>query len=231
MIIHLLAASVVAASVVPWKTTRVGQNTSVATLTANLKASEPESRGRAACDLRELGDGAAPAIASLVALLADGAPLNRTVCERTWWRGNQNDLTSPGELAASALVAIGSQAYAPVLTALKSTAWIARRNAAWALGALEDERAVRALIEALADPEPAVRAQVAWALGALDANAAVPALMTALKDKDVAVRRQAAWALGAIGDKRAVDALIPALKDEDTTVRRQAAWAIGAIGK
>lgn len=231
MLSHLLAASLVAVSVVPWKTTRGMQGPRIATLTASLSAAEPESRGRAACDLRELGDNAAPAIASLVALLADGAPLNRTVCERTWWRGDQDDLTSPGELAASALVAIGSQAYSPVLTALRSTAWIARRNAAWALGALDDERAINALIEALHDPEPAVRAQVAWALGALDANSAVPVLMAALKDKDVAVRRQVAWALGAIGDKRAVDALIPALKDEDTVVRRQAAWAIGAIGK
>jgi HEAT repeat protein len=201
------------------------------TVASRLSAPEPESRGRAACDLREMGDAAAPAISRLVALLADGAPLDRRVCERTWWRGSQSDLTSPGELAASALVAIGSQAYTPVVGALKSSAWIARRNAAWALGALDDERAVNALVEALRDPEAAVREQVAWALGALDANSAVPVLMAALKDPDPGVRRQSAWALGAIGDRRAVDALIPALKDEDTGVRRQAAWAIGAIGR
>jgi HEAT repeat protein len=229
MWISVASASIVAAAVLPWGAD-ARQPSRVPDLTASLRASEAETRGRAACDLRELGNGAAPAIVPLIALLADGAPLNRTVCE-TWWRGSQNDLTSPGELAASALVAIGSQACMPVMAALKSPAWIARRNAAWTLGALDDERAVNALIEALRDPEPAVRAQVAWALGALDANAAVPALMAALKDKDASVRRQAAWALGAIGDKRAVDALIPALKDEDTGVRRQVAWAIGAIGK
>jgi HEAT repeat protein len=226
-----VATSLVVGAVIPGRIECLPQPARVASLSAALNAPEPESRGRAACDLREMGDAAAPAITPLVALLADGAPLDRKVCERTWWRGNQSDLTSPGELAASALVAIGSRAYPPVVTALKNPAWIARRNAAWALGAFDDERAVSALIEALRDPEAPVREQVAWALGALDANAAVPALMAALRDADARVRRQVAWALGAIGDRRAVDALIPALKDEDPGVRRQAAWAIGAIGR
>jgi HEAT repeat protein len=227
----VVLVATVTTAVVPGRAAGPLQPVRVAELTAALGAPDAEARGRAACELRELGDAAAPAITPLVALLPDGAPLNRRVCERMWRRGNHDDVTSPGELAASALVAIGSRAYAPVAGALKSPAWIARRNAAWTLGALDDERAVAALIDALRDPEAAVRAQVAWALGALDANAAVPALVSALKDPDASVRRQAAWALGAIGDKRAIDGLIPALKDEDAGVRRQAAWAIGAIGR
>jgi len=93
---------------------------------------------------------------------------------------------------------------------LRSTSWAARRNAAWALGAFDDPRAVTALIDALKDREPAVREQVAWALGALDDKRAVQVLVGALKDTDPRVRRQAAWALGAIDDVSAAAALTSA---------------------
>src|SRR6185503_3704320 len=117
-------------------------------------------------------------------------PIESSVCGRRWWRGEANDLTSPGEQAAAALVAIGTRAFQPVLSALGSTTWAARRNAAWALGALDDQRAVSALVAALKDREPGVREQVAWALGAIDDADAVPALVGALKDSDPRVRRQ-----------------------------------------
>ena len=116
-------------------------------LVADLDASDAVVRARAACGLRELGDGAADAIGPLVKLLADGSPVEATVCGRRWWRGNSDDMTSPGEQAASALAAIGSRAFQPLMGALRQDAWIARRNAAWALGALDDSRAVGALID------------------------------------------------------------------------------------
>jgi hypothetical protein len=200
-------------------------------MTADLSSAEPVVRARAACDLREQGDGAASAIPQLVGLLPDLSPIAPDVCREHWWRGGDKDTTTPGEQAAAALVAIGSRAFQPLLGALKGTAWAGRRNAAWALGALDDKRAVAALIEALHDREASVREQVAWALGALDDAAAVPGLVAALKDEDARVRKQAAWALGAIGDRGALDALLVALKDNDPAVRRQAAWAIGAIGR
>ena len=125
------------------------------------------------------------------------------MCNRSWWRGSADDLTSPGEQAAAALVAIGTRAFQPVLNTLRSPTWTARRNAAWALGAFDDSRAVAALIDTLKDREPAVREQVAWALGALDDKRAVSPLVAALKDADPRVRRQAAWALGAIDDAAA----------------------------
>lgn len=133
-------------------------------LTRDLGASDPATRTRAACGLRDLGAAAAPAIASLVALLADGAPVDPTVCKLNW---RNSELTSPGEQAASALVAIGSRAFEPVLGALKSAAWMARRNAAWALGALDDRRATPALLPALKDEDARVRRQAAWAIGAI----------------------------------------------------------------
>ena len=177
-------------------------------LVAELRASDPVVRTRAACDLRELGDGAADAIDPLIALLDDASPVEPTVCERRWWRGSNNDLTTPGEQAASALVAIGSRAFSAVLAVVQRPAWVARKNAAWALGALDDPRAVKALIDLVRDREPQVREQAAWALGALDDPFAVPALVNALKDDNPRVRRQAAWALGAIDDSRAVQPLI-----------------------
>lgn len=201
---------------------------------AGLASADPSIRTRAACDLRELGSQAVSVMARLVALLEDGSPVDAAVCgERTWgnsrFRGAQ-ETTTPGEQAASALVAIGTPAFDPLAKALGGQAWIARTNAAWALGALGNRRAVPLLSRSLADSEANVRKRSAWALGALDASEAVPALVEALKDSDAGVREQAAWALGAIDDRRAVDGLIAALGDSAASVRRQAAWALGAIG-
>jgi HEAT repeat protein len=199
-------------------------------LIADLESVEAVVRARAACGLREAGDRAADALQSLVKLLADGSPVDGSVCPQRWWRGGKNDLTSPGEQAAAALAALGSRSLQPAMATLKSDAWIARRNAAWTLGALDDTRAEAALIEAVRDREAAVREQAAWALGALDDSQAVPALIAALRDSDARVRKQAAWALGAIDDARAVESLMSALSDESADVREQAAWALGVVG-
>jgi len=198
---------------------------------AALKSSDPTSRTRAACDLRELGARASDAIPQLIEMLADASPVDPSICqERTWRWGRQEDTTSPGEQAASALVAIGSPAYEPLTRALKGPAWVARGNAAWALGALGNHQAAPLLAGTLRDTEPRVRKRSAWALGALDASEAVPALIEALKDTDAGVREQVAWALGAIGDRRAVEPLMNALSDQAAQVREQAAWALGALG-
>jgi HEAT repeat protein len=206
------------------------QSRSVRDLTAALGSDDAATRARAACDLKQEGDMASEAITPLIRLMADASPVERTVCGQHWWR-NDELLTTPGELAAQALVSIGSRAVDPLLGALKQPQWVARRNAAWALGALEDGRAVKPLMSALGDREADVRAKAAWALGALDDHVAMEPLAGALKDSDARVRRQAAWALGALGDSRATSGLIVALKDSDAGVRRQAAWALGAIGK
>jgi HEAT repeat protein len=199
-------------------------------LIADLDAADPVARAKAACGLRDLGDAAADAVVQLTKLLADGSPVDARVCGRRWWRGGAEDVTTPGEQAASALASVGSSAIPALLGALKHDAWIARRNAAWALGAIDDRRAVDPLIQTLRDREPAVREQAAWALGAIDDNAAVQPLVGSLKDDDYRVRKQSAWALGAIDDSRAVDPLVVALADQQADVREQAAWALGALG-
>lgn len=187
-------ADVVTGAVIP----RVDQTRDAAALARDLAVTDPETRTRAACGLRELGSAAAAAIPALVAMLGDGAPVSPAVCVRPW-RGGPGHTTSPGEEAAAALVSIGSRAFQPVGDALKSGIWIARRNAAWALGALADRRAVDALIAALGDTEAAVREQVAWALGSIGDGRSLQPLLPLLKDADPGVRRQAAWAIGVVG--------------------------------
>ena len=206
------------------------QSRNITEMVSALSSDDPSTRATAACELKREGDAAVVAVGPLVRTLADAAPVDRTVCRENWWR-NSETLTTPGEQAAAALVSIGSRAIEPLLAAIQQPQWVTRRNAAWALGALDDARAVKALINALRDREADVRAQAAWALGAIDDAAAMDPLTAALKDDDARVRRQAAWALGVIGDSRATAGLIVALKDTDAGVRRQAAWALGAIGK
>lgn len=202
-------------------------------LIANLGAADPSVRAKAACDLRKQADEAVPALGALVALLEDGAPVDGEVCRRRWGRrvGGDGIVTTPGQEAAATLVAIGQRAVQPLLAALDRSSWVARRNAAWALGALDEPRAVAPIIRLMQDPQPAVREQAAWALGVLDDRDAVPAIIGALKDDDPRVRRQAAWAAGAIGDRGAIGPLMIALKDPDAGVRRQSAWALGVIGR
>ena len=111
-------------------------------LIADLAASDAAVRTRAACGLRELGDRAVDAIGPLVRC---SPTARRSTARSAAGDGRSNgeeNLTSPGEEAAAALVAIGTRAFQPVLEALEQEAWIARRNAAWALGALDDNRAV-----------------------------------------------------------------------------------------
>jgi HEAT repeat protein len=201
---------------------------------AGLASPDPSTRTRAACDVREFGSKATSAIGKLTAMLGDASPVDLAVCgERTWSNGRfgrHQDATTPGEQAASALVAIGMPAREPLLRSLANPAWVARRNAAWALGASDASEAVPALIDALKDTDAGVREQVAWALGAIGDRRAVDGLIGALKDQAPQVRKQAAWALGALGDRRAVQGLMTSLKDGDAGVRKQAAWALGAIG-
>ena len=174
---------------------------------------------------------AAAAIPALIDLLDDAEPVSPEVCRedhRRWW-GDEQPITA-GQEAARALVRIGIASFDPLVKALGSAGPTARRNAAWALGALDDQRAVTPLIGSLRDTDDRVREQASWALGALDDARAVQPLIGALRDPSSAVRRQAAWALGAIDDSPAVDALVAALKDSDARVREQSAWALGAIG-
>jgi HEAT repeat protein len=204
----------------------------VSDLVAKLRGDDPNGRVIAACELQRLGSNARDAIAALIERLSDASPVDPLVCgkNRHYWSKDIEHQTTPGEEAAAALVAIGTDSLPSLIIESRAPQWVARRNAVWALGALDDRRGFPPAVMALADREPPVRRVAAWALGALDANEAVPSLITALMDEGPEVREQVAWALGSIGDARAVDGLIAALKDSAADVRAQAAWALGSIG-
>ena len=80
-----------------------------------------------------------------------------------------------------------------------------RDQAARALGEIEDERAVEALIEALKDDQEfiEVRVSAALALAMIKDERAVEALIEALNYP--AISKMVAYALGEIGDERAVE--------------------------
>jgi HEAT repeat protein len=203
----------------------------LATVIEMLRSPDPVVRVSVACARNVFNASTVAVIPVLIDLLDDAEPVAPEVCRedhRRWW-GDEQPIT-PGQAAARALVHIGSASLDPLIKALASSAAVARRNAAWALGALDDRRAVTPLIGSLKDSDPNVREQASWALGAIDDARAVQPLVGALRDTAAAVRRQAAWALGAIDDANAVDGLVAALKDGDARVREQAAWALGAIG-
>jgi HEAT repeat protein len=204
----------------------------VSDFVTRLRDANPETRAIAACELQRMGTGSSAAIAALVERLSDASPVDPKICgkDRHYWSNDVEQQTTPGEEAAAALVAIGTDSLPSLVAAAGAPQWVARRNAVWALGALDDARGVKPVLAALGDREPPVRRVAAWALGALDSDVAVAALIDALGDSDASVRSQVAWALGSIGDRRAVDGLIKALKDQDERVRMQAAWALGSIG-
>lgn len=203
-----------------------------ADIATRLRGGDARTRTVAACELQRTGSASRAAIAALVERLSDASPVDPQVCgeDRHYWSKDLEHQTSPGEEAAAALVAIGTESLPSLVAATRAPQWVARRNAVWALGALDDNRGVQPTLAALTDREPPVRRVAAWALGALDSDVAVTALIDALGDSDAGVRSQVAWALGAIRDRRAVDGLLKSLKDQDDTVRRQSAWALGAIG-
>ena len=94
---------------------------------------------------------------------------------------------------------------------------------------------VKALADALKDPDPDVRKNAALSLGRIGpkAESAVPALIAALKDKSIDVRGASAVTLGRIGPG-AKDAALPLaalLKDTHPDIRGAAALALARIGK
>jgi HEAT repeat protein len=97
----------------------------------------------------------------------------------------------------------------------------ARLRAADQLGALDDPRAVRALVESLSDSREIVRFGAARALGRPGRSAAVEPLVSlvATPAESRSVRAAAASSLGAIGDARALTALMAARADGAPEVR------------
>ncbi len=201
---------------------------SLESLMQALSSDDAAARAEAACRIGRLGFRAERAVTPLVELLSDASVVEDIACGHRGWHNDSGRWeTSPGRQAARALADIGNRSFDPLVLALNGSSWVARKNAAFALGRLEDERAVAPLAALFTDAMPAVREQAAWALGRIEHPDALAPLVEALeKDSHDRVREQAAWALGRLGDESAVSPLTASLKDSSARAREQAAWAL-----
>lgn len=107
----------------------------------------------------------------------------------------------------------------------------ARFWAAKILGEIRDPRAVRALSDALLDPDAEVRSAATWALGQIGDPAAASIVSSMLRDLVWYVRAHAAESLGKIGVSHYVPALAGALCDRSWWVRKNALDALVRIGE
>jgi HEAT repeat protein len=164
----------------------------------SLNSPNPRERAEAACTLGETRVSAA--IPALIKTLGDDAPVDQPVCgQKGSWRDSEINKTSPGEMAAVALSRIGLPAVEPLIGALKTEAWQARGNAAFALGLIRDERSIEPLIAAVTDTEWHVRSKAAWSLGLVGDRRAVGAFGNRLKRWGVEGARRSCMGFGSEG--------------------------------
>lgn len=132
--------------------------------------------------------------------------------------------------AAEALAKIGDdQALNLLISALKNEDHIIASRSAYALGWMDDKRAVKPLLNALT--ELYVPCPAAEALGKIKDPTSVEPLIEALKHEDMSVRSCAVIALGMIGDSRACQPLIDVYSyDSDSITQRRARRAFKMIG-
>ena len=124
----------------------------------------------------------------------------------------------------------GEEAVDPLIDALSSRKKNIRLNAATLLGAIDDEKAIPALIATLKDNNKLVRREASTALSRMGEPAVDPLIET-LNDEDWRVRGAAAWALGNLGDEKAIPSLEKLLDDESGFVKQGAQSAIKSIKK
>jgi HEAT repeat protein len=179
-------------------------------LLAKLKSPDVDKRRSAAEDLAEFGD--APAIPSLIEAMQD-----------------EDDEVR--RRAACALSLLGKPAVGPLISLLSHPSPKVRCLSADALGGMEDERVLEALLPCLGDVDEAVRCYTALALGSTKDERAVQPLINAVKDPVAVVRLCIAHSLGILGSEAAVDTLIEILSDENKDVREAGVWALEKISK
>jgi HEAT repeat protein len=114
------------------------------------------------------------------------------------------------------------------IAALKDEDWAIREEAAMALGAFRDARAVWPLVSLLRDADRAVRQAAVSALTAIR-EPSVPVLGLCLSDPQPGVQEAASSVLALIADERVLSPLIDALGNQNWIVRMHAAKALGRI--
>lgn len=113
--------------------------------------------------------------------------------------------------------------------------WLVRRDAARALGELQDLKATEALLALLSDAEKTVRLAAIPALGKLGDKRATPALIALLYDPNTDIQEAAVRSLGELGDQAAAEPLIDILEFKQNqsyqtcVVQRTAIQALGKL--
>jgi HEAT repeat protein len=121
---------------------RGGDDESIARHIAMLKSGKPQQKAAAAYWLGQQHSAAAVAVSPLVELLGDA-----TEVDPVKYRQRRLEKMTLGEEVAAALVNIGYPSIEPLIRVLKTSPQSeARKNAAWALGALHDTGATTSQI-------------------------------------------------------------------------------------
>lgn len=107
----------------------------------------------------------------------------------------------------------------------------ARSGAAQALGRLEAEQVVPALIELLDNADEEVRAGAALALGRIGGRDALAAVAGSVADRHPRVQGVALWELRLRDDERAAPAARTMIRHESRTVRTAAVLTLAELGR
>ena len=146
--------------------------------------------------------------------------------------GRRDTVTSACRLGIFALVRL--KGYPPLASAVLDARGEPRLTwwpIAYALGRLEDKRALPALLTLARDSHPYTRSFAVKGLGALKDPSAMPALVPLIASGDRPVRIEAIRAVGRIGDRSAAAPLLQIIRDgkADPQIRLEAVTAIGGI--
>jgi hypothetical protein len=132
--------------------------------------------------------------------------------------------------AARTLVKIGDPAVPALIEALSDARESVCMEALYALGQIQDSRAIMPLTKLLVHTEPRIRGIAAELLGKFgDADAVEPLIQT-LDGDDEDLKVIAAHALANLEDQRAVYALTQLQEDKDPLVRSAAGDALNRLG-
>ena len=134
-------------------------------------------------------------------------------------------------VAIAELPELGDRAIAALVEALQDTDFGNVQNAAFALGEMGSELAVRALLGLFGRSDQATQVMIFTVLGMIGGQTAVSWLLYILaNNRDWNYQIYAARALGEIGDPHAVPKLIDVMQNGWRDVRSVAADALGRIG-
>ena len=143
----------------------------------------------------------------------------------------RSDDSTVRRVAIAELPELGERAIQPLVEALQDEDFVNVQNAAFALGEMGSESAVRALLGLFGRSDQAAQVMIFTVLGMIGGETAVSWLLYILaNNKDWNYQIYAARALGEIGDPHAVPKLIEVMQTGWRDVRSVAADALGRIG-